>query len=71
MDIKKLNGTYKKFHNTLKPNIGMLSCRGKTYQNMNVHTLMGHKHKELELFKTSYQEARKNTHLKHFQCCNL
>lgn len=37
----------------------MLSCRGKAYQIMNVHTLMGHKHKELENFKTSYQEARK------------
>jgi hypothetical protein len=37
----------------------MLSCRGKAYQNMNVHTLMRHKHKELKIFKTSYQEARK------------
>jgi hypothetical protein len=31
----------------------------KAYQSINVHTLMGHKHKELEIFKTSYQEGRK------------
>jgi hypothetical protein len=56
---KKVNGTWKKFQSTLKLDIGMLSCKGKAYQNMNVHTLMGHKHKELENFKTSYQEAMK------------